>query len=102
MGYGHDRPNCWPPTMFTSQRRIIALTLIAATLLAATGAEAQRTNRQRAPKPAPQIRYAPGPMRGSANYSVPPGYKGIITSSTPNESGNLGGPGAGGGGGGGP
>lgn len=98
-----SRPRSADPlatTMFPSPRRVLALSLCAASIIAATGADAQRANRQqRAPEPAPQNRYGPSPMRGSANYTVPPGYRGVITSSTPNESGNLGGPGTGGGGG---
>ena len=62
---------------------------------------------QRARSRAPQIsrsveQYPDQRSRAPSPYSVAPGYTGTITATTPNEWGNLGGPGTGGGGGGSP
>jgi hypothetical protein len=81
----------------------LAVTIFASTL----DAEAQ-SRRRVAPERAQAPGFSsPGPVytQGSRTpraYSAPPGYGGIITSTTPNEWGNLGGPSTGGGGGGGP
>lgn len=84
-----------------SRARILPLGFAALALMAASGtaATAQRSDRRPAAPGASAQTDPRGPVAGS--YSIPPGYRGTITSSTPNASGNFGGPGTGGGSGGG-
>jgi hypothetical protein len=83
----------------------VVLAALATGLLGAQAAHAQRFER-RAPRfeatsgfedRGPAV-YGRG--RGQDPYSTRPGFSGTITANTPNEYGNLGGPGTGGGGGG--
>ncbi len=65
-------------------------------------AQAQR-ERSRAPQMSRSVDQYPAQRSRSPDlYSVQPGRSGTITATTPNEWGNLGGPGTGGGGGGSP
>ena len=86
-------------------RRIIA-SATALLMLGTAAASAQtRSMRERRPAPAAWTERAPQPSwqrsRGPDLYSRQ-GGSGTITATTPNQWGNLGGPGTGGGGGGGP
>lgn len=83
--------------------RILISAVVGVGLLGAPAAHAQRfergASRAQAAPFAPDRPYYRG--RGQDPYAVPRGYSGTIGASTPNESGNLGGPSTGGGGGGG-
>jgi hypothetical protein len=84
-------------------RRYLAGALAAAALLSSVEAQAQQ-HRDRAWRGYAVERPQPLPRRsrGPDLYSAPPGNQGVITATTPNQWGNLGGPTTGGGGGGGP
>lgn len=78
----------------------VTMTVVAMVAIAGD-ASARRVARPRstAASPVPRQAYPPAPRRMSP-YSVGQGQSGTITASTPNQDGNLGGPGGGGGGGG--
>ncbi len=83
-------------------RMPLRLAACIALLLVAEGASAQRGERRPA-RPEPREEASPPAIsrgRGSEIYAVRPDHTGIITATTPNESGNLGGPSNGGSGGG--
>ena len=87
-----------------SPNHFVAVAIATSILASTVGAEAQSLReRPRQSATVGAERYEPGRGWGRRDiYSVPPGRQGIITATTPNESGNLGGPYTGGGGGGGP
>jgi hypothetical protein len=80
--------------------RTLPWVLALAASLAGAGAQAQRGDRRPARAEAAPPAAPPSRGRGQDPYSVRSGFLGTITANTPNEYGNLGGPGTGGGGGG--